>query len=249
MTSLTRFIFQLKRLGKGDRIEFLALELHLNEYLEKVSNSINEELKMNWFCTFEKKFLYRFLFYQAVYGKISNSLIIRLAYKLSTCLGRNSMKELNFLIDKILFNGKFFAVNNLNPFKKAYLAYYKIKITELNHRNAVNKWSKSLLPVEWPYKVMSMFYERNQNKLKFKVKLEDFDIIQTTLYYTSELEIYIKILSPTNKLIFLMMPFFSKAFLETDVKEILKLSIKKFFEENCNTIFDFENTTVSSEYA
>lgn len=249
MSSLTKFIYHLKRLGKGaDRIEFLALKLHLNEYLEKVSISVNEQIKMNWFCTHEKRFLYRFLIYEAIHGNLNNSLVVRLAYKLTTCFGQNSLKELNFLIDKILFNGKYLDANKLNAFKRAYLVYYGIKPRDTEFTNTVDNWSTQFLPVNWPYALNSVFYERMQIKEIFKTKLEDTDIIQTSLYYTFELEKYIEMLSPTNKLIFLMMPFFSKAYLDADVKDILKICIKKFFDANRNEKFDFENTTVLSKY-
>lgn len=248
MSSLTRFIYHLKRLGRGDRVEFLALKLHLNEYLEKVSNSINEKIKMNWFCTYEKKFLYRFMIYEAVHGNYSNSLVVRLAYKLTTCFGKNSMKEINFLIDKILFNGKYYDANKLNAFKRAYLIYYNIKPKDTEFTNTVDNWTVPYLPVNWPYELNSIFYERMQSKEILSSKLEDYDIIQTCLYYTFELERYIELLSPTNKLIFLMMPFFSKAFLDEDVKDILIICIKKFFDANRNETFDFENTTVLSKY-
>lgn len=248
MTSLTKFIYHLRRLGKGDRIEYLALKLHLNEYLEKVSTSVNEQIKMNWFCTYEKRFLYRFLIYEAVHENLNSSLVVRLAYKLTTCFGKNSLKEINFLIDKILFNGKYFDANKLNAFKRAFLMYYSIKPKDTEFTNTVDNWSTAYLPVNWPYALNSVFYERIQTKEMIKTKLEDFDIVQTSLYYTFELEKYIEMLSPTNKLIYLMMPFFSKSFLDEDVKDILKICIKKFFDANKNEKFDFENTTVLSKY-
>lgn len=244
MTSLTKFIYHLKKYGKGDQLAFLGLELNVDQYLKRISLSVNEQIKMNWFCTYEVRFLYTFLIYQAVYENLSSSLIVRLTYKLTTCFGKNCSKELNFLMDKILFESKYFDANKLNAFKRAYLVYYDIRPTENEFTNTVDSWSTPFLPVNWPYELNSVFYHRMQSKEKLTSKLEDFDIIQTSLYYTFELEKYIQLLSPTSKLAFLMMPFFSSAFLEADVKEILQICIKKFFDANRDEHFDFENTTV-----
>lgn len=248
MTSLTKFIYHLKRIGKGDSIDFLSFEHHLMSYLEKVSQSVNEKIKMNWFCTYEIRFLYRFLIFETVYQNLSSPLVVRLAYRLTTCFGKNSSRELNFLIDKILFEGKYFNAEKLNAFKRAYLLYYDIKPREMEYTNTVDSWSTTFLPVNWPYELNSVFYYRMQSKEKYAPKLEDYDIVQTCLYYTSELEKYLVTLNPTKKLTFFMMSFFSTAFLDADIKDILKICIKKFFDANKNETFDFENTTVLSKY-
>lgn len=183
-------------------------------------------MKRNWFCRHDLEFVFSII--QA--GICQDiALVIKVTGLFVSCLKVRS--QIEHLLQDIFFNPGMYA-NKLDfsegeilMWKDVYMQYY------LMRQSTVEVPEDSLLPVNWPYAILDIFYEqhvesKDKKKILFHIEKETEDrLIRVSMGMTMLLEANgVHLVPPTDRLIHLMMAFLSPEcrFLEPSVKECLQ---------------------------
>lgn len=203
-------------------------------------------MKRNWFCRHDLEFVFSII--QAGICK-DIALVLKVTGLFVSCLKVRS--QIEHLLQDIFFNPAMYQ-NSLNYsegeillWKDVYMQYYLM-------RQALQETPEdSLLPANWPYAILDIFYEqhvesKNKKKITFNIEKETEDrLIRVSMGMTTLLEANgVYLAQPTERLIHLMMAFLSPEcrFLEGSVKECL-LERALFMRENLRAAEPFQFKT------
>lgn len=201
-------------------------------------------MKRNWFCRHDLEFVFSII-QSGICKEIA--LVLKVTGLFVSCLKIRS--QIEHLLQDIFFNPSMYA-NKLDyaegeiyMWKDVYMQYY------LMRQSTVEEPEESLLPVNWPYAILDIFYEqhvesKDKKKISFNIEKETEDrLIRVSMGMTTLLEANgVFLVPPTDRLIHLMMAYLSPEcrFLEPTVKECL-LQRAEFMKGKGRGVFQFKS--------
>lgn len=201
-------------------------------------------MKRNWFCRHDLEFVFSII--QSGICK-DIALVLKVTGLFVSCLKIRS--QIEHLLQDIFFNPSMYA-NKLDyadgeiyMWKDVYMQYY------LMRQSTVEEPEESLLPVNWPYAILDIFYEqhvesKDKKKISFNIEKETEDrLIRVSMGMTTLLEANgVFLVPPTDRLIHLMMAYLSPEcrFLEPTVKECL-MQRAAFMKARGKGVFQFKS--------
>lgn len=203
-------------------------------------------MKRNWFCRHDLDFIFTII--QSGICK-DIALVLKVTGIFVSCLRVRS--HIEHLLQDIFFNPAMYK-NKLNyhdgelmMWKDVYMQYY------LMRQSTAETAEDSLLPAKWPYEILNIFYEqhvesKDKKKISFNIEKETEDrLIRVSMGMTTLLEANgVFLVSPTDRLIHLMMAFLSPEcrFVDASVKECL-MERALFMKQNISldSPFQFKN--------
>lgn len=182
-------------------------------------------MKKNWFCRHDLELVFSII--QSGICK-DIGLVLKVTGLFVTCVTMRA--QIEHLLQDIFFNPEMYK-NKLSysdgeflMWKDVYMQYYVMR------QQTLITPEDSMLPVNWPYAILDIFYEqhvesKDNKKISFNIEKETEDrLIRVSMGMTTLLEANgVHLVTPTERLIHLMMAFLSPEcrFLEAQVKECL----------------------------
>ncbi|XP_073843572.1 RNA polymerase II-associated protein 1 [Musca autumnalis] len=222
------------------------------ELLRGLSKKCNTYLATNFFAKMEIKLLFQLLCFEGFNEYFKPAEMLQIVYNYLCCLTAEHIPEVEELFERVIFNAKYISVEveTLNKWRKkclelVYTRYIVVSPTELTLFLPYSQ--VPILPTDWPYfqlKIILQHYLENV-KQKTDADFSEREILQMTLNFVTRLEEsneHIKIVSPTEKLMYLMIAFMGpdSQFLDKDVNQLLRQHLMKFYRECENIQFQFD---------
>lgn len=195
-------------------------------------------MKQNWFCRHDLELIFSIV--QAGICK-DIALVLKVTGQFVSCLKARS--QIEHLLQDIFFNPAMYvsklgySEGEILLWKDVYMQYY------LMRQSTMETPEDSLLPVNWPYAILDIFYEqhmesKDKRRISFNIEKETEDrLIRVSMGMTTLLEANgVFLVSPTEQFFHLMMAFLSPEcrFLDATVKECL-LQRALFLKESIYT--------------
>ncbi|XP_055384358.1 RNA polymerase II-associated protein 1 [Condylostylus longicornis] len=225
-------------------------------YLKKISSKVNKKLATNFITKSEITLIYKLICFEGFHEFLDKTELLQASFNLISCMSVEHITEIETLFNLFIFNSKYLNFENrsLENWKQVYLETFiyphSIIISPTDISLCLPCFPEPILPCDWPYMLLkSLLNKYLQNPLTEVVEKEsefpESEIVRITLTFTNVLEKNgVKIISPTEKLMYLMIAFMGKdsIFLEPDMKSQLKDYINDFFKMNLHTNFNFGGT-------
>ena len=182
-------------------------------------------MKKNIFCRHDLEFVFNII-QSGIVREIA--LVLKVTGLFVSCL--RTRGQIEHLLQDIFFNPAMyehrlgFSDGEIFMWKDVYMQYY------LMRQQTVEVPEESLLPTNWPYAILDIFYEqhvesKDKKKISFNIEKETEDrLIRVSMGMTTLLEANgVFLVPPTDRLIHFMMAFLSPEcrFLDGAVKECL----------------------------
>lgn len=226
----------------------------LFDYLTKLSNGFNRNVRRNWFVRNELSFVVNLLRLKNALKVVDNTTVQKIAFNVMCCCTENELVDLLFLLKNIVFNvtvydnvGDVFQ-SDMDNWYRSYLPLLGPMAQQTNSLVHVTS-SDFLIPNDWFWQPLLIFLNSDQctdgnglAKHSFITSLKEKDIIQTTLKFTTlQKRNSLNVITPTEELMFLMISFMGPetTFLEPEICELLSDCIRQFFKDNNETTFAF----------
>lgn len=227
----------------------------LFDYLKRLSNGFNENVRKNWFVRGELSFVVNLLRLKDILKALDNTTVQKIAFNVMGCCTENELEDLLFILKNIVFNvavydnvGDVFQTDMDNWYRS-----YLLLLGPIAHQtNSLVHITQTdfLIPNDWFWQPLLIFLNNDRctdgtdlAKHHFLAKLKEKDIIQMTLKFTAlQKRNSLHFITPTEELMFLMISFMGPetTFLEPDVCELLADCIQNFFTLHKDTTFTFD---------
>ncbi|XP_013115843.2 RNA polymerase II-associated protein 1 isoform X1 [Stomoxys calcitrans] len=225
------------------------------DYLRNLSTKCNRYLATNFFAKMEIKLLFKLLCFEGFSEYFKPSEMLQIVYNFLCCLTAEHIPEVEELFERVIFNRRYINIDEdtLNKWRKiclelVYSHYIVVPPTELTLFLPFSQ--VPILPPDWPYfqlKIILQNYVENVQQKKSAADFSEREILQMTLNFVTQLEDcneQLEIVSPTEKLMYLMIAFMGpeSQFLDREMNQLLRQHLKKFYQqcENVEFLFDKE---------
>ncbi|KAJ6635703.1 RNA polymerase II-associated protein 1 [Pseudolycoriella hygida] len=228
----------------------------LFDYLKRLSNGFNENVRKNWFVRNELSFLVNLLRFENIMKVLDKTTVQKIAFNVIRCCTANELEDLLFILKNVVFNLATYDnvsdvfQTDLDLWYKSYLLLLGPVTQQTNSLVHVTK-NDFLVPNDWFWQPLLIFLNSDKRtdgnqltKHKFIASLKEKDVIQMTLKFTKlQQRNSLNFITATEELMFLMISFMGPdcTFLEPDVNELLAHCIKDFFKQHKDTTFNFDD--------
>ncbi|XP_037939510.1 uncharacterized protein LOC119672520 [Teleopsis dalmanni] len=224
----------------------------LVEYMKAFMTKTNQFLATNFFAKIEIKFICKLLAFEGIDTYLTKQEMMLIAYNLCCCLTADHIEEIEELFEKVIFNSAYHNVDPelLNKWRQFYLElvyphYIFVSSTELTLSMRASQ--PQILNTDWPYHPLKRIlkYALNMQTVKPTAFPSEISTIINTLSFIDNLEKFypnIHIVSPTEKLLYLMITFLGPQceFNDHEVKEVQRMHILRLYEQCKDYNFQFE---------
>lgn len=227
----------------------------LLDYLKKLSDGFNTNVRKNWFIRNELSFVVNLLRFENILKIIDNTIVQKIAFNVMCCCTENELEDLLFILKHIIFNvavydnvGDVFQTDMDNWYRSYSLLLGPIAQQTNSLVHTIQ--SEVLIPNDWFWLPLLIFLNTDQSsegnvltKHKFIKTLREKDIIRMTLRFTNlQKRNFLNFITPTEELMFLMISFMGPetTFLEPDINELLAYCVHAFFKAQNDTSFSFD---------
>lgn len=227
----------------------------LFDYLTKLSDGFNGNVRKNWFARNELSFVVNLLRLKNIVQAVDNTTVQKIAFNVLCCCTENELADLLFILKNIVFN--ITAYDNVvdvfqSDMDNWYQSYLLLLGPIAQQTNSLVHATQTdfLIPSDWFWQPLLIFLNNDRctdgNELakhNFIASLKEKDIIQMTLRFTRlHKRNSLNFITATEELMFLMISFMGPetTFLEPDVCELLADSIRDFFSAHKDTTFTFD---------
>lgn len=227
----------------------------LLDYLKKLSDGFNPNIRKNWFIRNELSFIIDLLRFRNVPKVIDNTTTQKIAFNVMSCCSENELKDLLFILRNVVFNVDFY--DNLGDVFQAdmdnWYESYLLQLGPIVHQtNSLIHvlQTEILVPNDWFWQPLLIFLNTDRNtegnllaKNEIIQTLKEKTIIQMTLKFTNlQKRNLLNFLTPTEELMFLMISFMGPetTFLEPDICQLLADYVQEFFKTHQDTCFSFD---------
>ncbi|XP_011296625.2 RNA polymerase II-associated protein 1 [Musca domestica] len=222
------------------------------ELLRGLSTKCNSYLATNFFAKMEIKLLFKLLCFEGFNEYFKPAEMVQIVYNYLCCLTAEHIPEVEELFERVIFNPKYISVEleTLNKWRTkclelVYTRYIVVPPSELTLSLPFSQ--VPILPTDWPYfqlKVILQHYVENV-KQKTAADFSEREILQMTLNFVTQLEEcneHIQIVSPTEKIMYLMIAFMGpdSQFLDKEVNQLLRQHLLKFYKDCEKVEFQFD---------
>lgn len=227
----------------------------LVNYLQKISCDFNVNVRKNWFIRNELSFVVNLLRFENIFKVIDKTTVQKIAFNVMRCCTDNELEDLLFLMRHIVFNASIYD-NVMDVFQAdmdTWIGSYLLLLGPIvKQTNSLihTVQSELLIPNDWFWLPLLIFlntdHSQEVNALarhNYIKNLKEKDIIEMTVRLTNlQKRNFLTFITPTEELMFLMISFMGpeSTFLEPDIGELLKVSVKTFFDAHQDTVFSFE---------
>lgn len=227
----------------------------LFDYLTKLSDGFNGNVRKNWFARNELSFVVNLLRLKNIVQAVDNTTVQKIAFNVLGCCTDNELADLLFILKNIVFNitayGNVADVfqSDMDNWYQSYLLLLGPIAQQTNSLVHVTQ-SDFLIPSDWFWQPLLIFINSDRcadgnelEKHNFIASLKEKDIIEMTFKFTRlQKRNSLNFITATEELMFLMIAFMGPetTFLEPDVCELLADSIRDFFSAHKDTTFTFD---------
>ncbi|XP_075159496.1 RNA polymerase II-associated protein 1 [Haematobia irritans] len=255
VTTVWRFMELLLERNEKLLFDILVSPMILDpmiDYLRKLSTNCNRYLATNFFAKQEIKLIFKLLCFDGFCEYIKPAEMLQIVYNYLCCLTAEHIPEIEELFERVIFNTNYMKIDKdtLNKWRKVCLDlvhthYIVVPPGELTLFLPFSQ--VPILPTDWPYfqlKIILQNYVENIQK-KTATDFSEREILQMTLNFVTQLEDCnenIQIVSPTEKLMYLMIAFMGpeSQFLDKEMNQLLRQHLKKFYQQCENIEFQFD---------
>ncbi|XP_061386272.1 RNA polymerase II-associated protein 1 [Musca vetustissima] len=222
------------------------------ELLRALSTKCNTYLATNFFAKMEIKLLFKLLCFEGFNEYFKPAEMLQIVYNYLCCLTAEHIPEVEELFERVIFNPKYISVEleTLTKWrtKCLELVYTRYIVVPPSELTLFLPYSQvPILPTDWPYfqlKIILQHYVENVKK-ETTADFSEREILQMTLNFVTQLEEcneHIQIVSPTEKLMYLMIAFMGpdSQFLDKEVNQLLRQHLMKFYKQCENVEFQFD---------